>query len=277
MNPIRAIEKIREIERLSDQKIPASPLLTLPQGWYEMQWGDAFKSGFVSAVCLDGKIRMPFDVFRYSLPPCPVTESDPEPYIENYGVVCVHEEKIEQLGFLSFRGKGGKIETQTFRTSTNPNEIKGDSLASTFEVLLNGKWFRTPIHDPLALGVMVRPLLILSWFYFSGMMQPVRVSPSHEKSAGRSREWIQAREFYTVVHRRHAANVKGIASGASIADKSAALTAHSRRAHTRILRSPKWGANMGKILWVRSCWVGPKEWRDAESMQVYRIAELPSR
>ena len=27
----------------------------------------------------------------------------------------------------------------------------------------------------------------------------------------------------------------------------------------------------GKRLWVRSCWVGPKEWVDAESKQVYRV------
>jgi hypothetical protein len=110
--------------------------------------------------------------------------------------------------------------------------------------------------------------------YRSGVFQPVHVSPPRDLSISRSVEWRQAREYYTVVHRRHAANVKGLAVGSVVADKTETLTAHARRAHTRILKSPRWGASMGKRIWVRACWVGPKEWQDAESKQIYRIAEL---
>jgi hypothetical protein len=113
---------------------------------------------------------------------------------------------------------------------------------------------------------------LINYAFMSQLMQPVEVrSPCANSGAV---EFTQAIKHYTVVHRRHAANRKDVAAGSVIRDTTKQLTAHSRRAHFRILKSEKWGVNVGKKILVRACWVGPKEWIDAESKQIYRIANI---
>lgn len=119
-------------------------------------------------------------------------------------------------------------------------------------------------------SVLCTMSLSFLWHYAYPAFQPVMVSPSADVSLGRSAEWKMARTYYSVVHRRSgSAGGKGLSPHA----RSVAMAAHSRRAHERVLRSEKWGASMGKRVWVRSAWVGPKEWQDAESKQVYRVVE----
>lgn len=50
------------------------------------------------------------------------------------------------------------------------------------------------------------------------------------------------------------------------------ITAHPRRAHERVLRSPKWGKRQGDTVWVKQAWVGPQEW--AHKGVQYRIVDL---
>lgn len=113
-------------------------------------------------------------------------------------------------------------------------------------------------------------VLDLLWHFVHPSFQSVKVGPEPELCDGRSVEWRQAREFYTVVHRRSGAGRSG---GVLPHQRSVALAAHARRAHERVLRSERWGASRGKRVWVRSAWVGPKEWRDEASRQVYRVVE----
>lgn len=98
------------------------------------------------------------------------------------------------------------------------------------------------------------------------------VRPNKE---GKSVEWMTAREHYTVIHRYHPANNEAIAEGAAVAaesdDVTIKRTAHSRRAHTRLLSSAKFRFKQGQRVFVRACWCGPKEWKDEGGKQIYRI------
>jgi len=101
----------------------------------------------------------------------------------------------------------------------------------------------------------------------------VSVHPAQE---GRSVEWVKARTHYTLISHGHPANDAKVTSGTRVAvDRNAELTrmAHNRRAHQRILRSPRFRYARGKTIWVKATWVGPKEWRDQGGRQIYRILE----
>jgi hypothetical protein len=89
---------------------------------------------------------------------------------------------------------------------------------------------------------------------------------------GRSAEWIKAREHYVLIHKTHPANRAGAVGVFQKTDSSCTRSAHSRRAHYRLLRSPKFKNKVGQKVWVKSTWVGPREWSDS-SNQIYRIIE----
>ena len=95
--------------------------------------------------------------------------------------------------------------------------------------------------------------------------------PSSPK--GRSVEWQKAREHYVLIHKSHSANRKISAGIGPIHDGSTIdRVAHARRAHSRLLSSPRYKAKRGQRIWVQSAWVGPKEWSD-HSGQIYKIVD----
>lgn len=85
---------------------------------------------------------------------------------------------------------------------------------------------------------------------------------------GKSVEWMKARTHYVLLHRSHPANKNDIISGAVVSEDKEYIKrqAHSRRAHFRILRSAKFKNKIGQKIRIRSCWVGPKEWKQASSI-----------
>lgn len=96
----------------------------------------------------------------------------------------------------------------------------------------------------------------------------VRVQPS---SPGKSVQWLQAREHYTLVNRHHPANDESAKNRLAIDSPTAIQRiAHSRRAHTRLLKSPRYKDKVGVRIFIRATWVGPKEWRDTAG-QTYKI------
>ncbi len=106
--------------------------------------------------------------------------------------------------------------------------------------------------------------------YMNPHFHPIEVSP---KAMGRSVEWRRQRSHFILVHKTHSANRAG-ASGIinhNGAD-SVARMAHARRAHFRILRSERFKAKRGQQIFIKSCWVGPKEWEDA-SGQTYKLVD----
>ena len=91
--------------------------------------------------------------------------------------------------------------------------------------------------------------------------------------AGKSIVWQKAREHYVLLHKTHAANkLESVGKKTIQDDQFADRVAHSRRAHFRLLRSPRFRHKQGQRVWVQSAWIGPKEWTD-RSGQIYRIVE----
>jgi hypothetical protein len=92
---------------------------------------------------------------------------------------------------------------------------------------------------------------------------------------GKTVAWQRQREHFVFLHKSHAANKKQSLGMKCIEDGSTVdRAAHSRRAHSRLLSSPKFKHKQGQRVWVRSAWCGPKEWTD-RSGQIYRIVENP--
>ncbi len=109
----------------------------------------------------------------------------------------------------------------------------------------------------------------LCYTYFAPYNFMASVTPTTQ---GKSVEWLRAREHYTVIHRHHEANNRGVKVGAVVVTRGhTQRIAHSRRAHTKLLRSPKWVNKQGQRVPVKASWVGPEEWRDEGGHQIYRI------
>lgn len=90
---------------------------------------------------------------------------------------------------------------------------------------------------------------------------------------GKTVLWQKAREHFVLIHKTHTANRhesigKSVIHDGPIVDRCA----HSRRAHFRLLKSPKFRHKQGHQIWVQSAWIGPKEWTD-RSGQIYRIVD----
>lgn len=92
---------------------------------------------------------------------------------------------------------------------------------------------------------------------------------------GKSVAWQKAREHFVLLHKSHSAN-KAEAVGQKVIEDGGTVDriAHSRRAHFRLLRSPRFRHKQGARVWVKSAWCGPKEWSD-RSGQIYKIIEKP--
>jgi len=93
---------------------------------------------------------------------------------------------------------------------------------------------------------------------------------------GKSVEWVQARQHFVILSKAHPANNADRQQGERIVvDDKKELTrmAHGRRAHYRVLKSPRYTRMRGHRVFVRSTWCGPKEWQDEGGKQIYRIIE----
>lgn len=103
----------------------------------------------------------------------------------------------------------------------------------------------------------------------------VEVKPVRDE-AKRSIEWQRARTHYTLITHGHPANNRNVQHGQSVPDDckgEITRMAHNRRAHYRLLRSDRFRFAKGQRVFVRSTWVGPKEWKDEGGKQIYKILE----
>lgn len=99
------------------------------------------------------------------------------------------------------------------------------------------------------------------------------VKKSQPNPGGKSVKWQKAREHYVLIHKSHPANKKEPSTRRLVIDGDTInRSAHSRRAHYRMLSSPVFRHKMGQRVWVRSSWCGPKEWTD-RSGQIYQIVD----
>jgi len=147
-------------------------------------------------------------------------------------------------------------------------------------VKVNGK--HISVTDYIGKSV-AKKLLWHAWKSFEVCVMDYMAPSNHivsirPEKQGKSVEWTKSREHYTIIHRSHSANNKKIPMGSTVEQNSGRTItriAHSRRAHLRILRSPKFKRDANgdfKKLTIQESWVGPKEWRDG-SGQIYKIVD----
>lgn len=122
------------------------------------------------------------------------------------------------------------------------------------------------VHDTFL--ALYGTVLVLCYNYLAPHAFMAKVTPAKQ---GKSVEWLKAREHYTVIHRHHAANNSAVREGAVVSDRgNIQRLAHSRRAHTKLLKHPRYTFKRGQRIFVRASWVGPKEWKDTAG-QTYQI------
>lgn len=111
----------------------------------------------------------------------------------------------------------------------------------------------------------------LCWFIREVSLPSNFVASVSPDKKGKSVEWTKARTHYVILHKAHPANSKGVKEGTNITRSSESIKrqAHTRRAHARILRSPRFRNKVGLTIYVKATWVGPSEWKEAGS--VYRM------
>lgn len=117
-------------------------------------------------------------------------------------------------------------------------------------------------------AVRLRPFL---FELFHPSNHVVKVTPP---GPGRSVQWREGHSHYLILDRQTMAHVGPQAGKISEAEKAEAIhrAAHRRRAHTRILRHPKWGERVGAHVPVRSAWIGPREWEGPDG-KTYVVLE----
>jgi hypothetical protein len=109
--------------------------------------------------------------------------------------------------------------------------------------------------------------------FLTNLMNPhMHKASVRPNKKGKSVEWTRQRTHFVFIHKSHKANSASFVGKADLESDHILRMAHSRRAHYRILRHPKYKHKVGLKIRVKSCWVGPKEWQ-GNSGQIYRIVE----
>lgn len=109
----------------------------------------------------------------------------------------------------------------------------------------------------------------ICWFIRESMFSGnflAQVKPIPKSGTPSQVKWSESQIHHVIVHRHDGMNR---AAGPGGGKSGAARMAHTRRAHMRILRSQRWGIRAGRRVFVKSCWVGPPEWKINDS--IYKI------
>lgn len=135
-----------------------------------------------------------------------------------------------------------------------------------------------PSKDPVTLvrDMSLASIALLGAFSMDVMAPTNHIVQVRPDQPGRSVQWLEQRTHYTLIHHGHPANTKGLTEGQDVTvDQKAELSrmAHSRRAHKRTLRAARFTYARGKTIDVKSAWIGPKEWKEKGSRQIYKILE----
>jgi hypothetical protein len=164
-----------------------------------------------------------------------------------------------------------------FTSTDNPNQYRYQTA-----MFASGRWIHSAnASRSLAMGMMDT----VAAFIVDAMMPLHHIAVVRPDEPHRSVAWLKARTHYTLITHGHPANRKEIPEGGRVpSDKEGELKrmAGNRRAHFKQLRHPRYrfalneqrfpGMPKGTI-YVKETWVGPKEWREEGSRQIYRILE----
>jgi hypothetical protein len=251
----------------------------------------------------DGNFKYPFELLRISFTGDDLVEAEkrrivlcdggrpPAPGLPHNNRMVRYHALVSARGVIFFHLKGlsrefAALEDKIFALTLPMDERRGDYAVnigsqSPFEMRwwADGAWrdidtSRVRIAKHLS-DLKHTLVTALTAFAFDAMLPTnhrVEVTPDKK---GKSVEWTRARTHYTLITHGHPAN-RPHREGATIAaDREGELTrmAHNRRGHFRTLTAARFTYARGKRVFVRSTWVGPKEWREAGSRQIYRILE----
>jgi hypothetical protein len=140
-----------------------------------------------------------------------------------------------------------------------------------------GQWLKVTESVRPMLNEMITGLVdVFGGFLVSAMAPTTHIATVEPAQNGKSVAWVRQRTHYTLITHGHPANRREVQSGQRVAgDAKGELhrMAHNRRAHYRILSSDRFRFAKGSRVFVRSAWVGPKEWKDEGGRQIYRILD----
>lgn len=132
---------------------------------------------------------------------------------------------------------------------------------------------KSDFTDPNALELYDNASRHVLFSFLANFLNPhLHVASVRPNKQGKSVEWTQQRTHFVFIHKSHKANQKTFTGKADLESDHIERMAHSRRAHIRVLRHPRYKHKFGQTIRVKSCWVGPKEW-EGNSGQVYRIVD----
>ena len=176
-----------------------------------------------------------------------------------------HHDGVLRGAFQRMEQKWDKEAVFSFQTG----KVKGEEMAVSFR--MGGEYVEPSKFDAdLKYFILLVFYRLLGFIYEVSLPSNFVASVSPDKK-GKSVEWTKARTHYVILHKVHPANSKGVKEGTNITRSSESIKrqAHTRRAHARILRSPRFRNKVGLTIYVKATWVGPSEWKEAGS--VYRM------
>jgi hypothetical protein len=223
---------------------------------------------------VDTIFETPFQKFRFYIV---------APWGKYYGIVERHDKQLRTVAIVE--GPDRLVLKVYLNSTSRPGIADWNSRAFSFDsgVEVTEGPYGTKLLDPkrqAALDRTISLLLIALEVVSQEYLRPGNfVARVENNKPGKSVVWAKAREHYTIIHRHHEANKKGIPRGALVVsdpNKQLVRIAHSRRAHERVLRSPRFhrdlDGNIRKIK-IAEQWVGPDEWKDTAG-QTYRIIHI---
>lgn len=176
-----------------------------------------------------------------------------------------HNDGILRGAFQRVEQKGDEEAVFSFQTG----KVKGEQMAVSFRA--GGRYV-----EPSQFDAGLKDFILWAFYRLLGFIYEVSLPSNFVASVtpdkkGKSVEWVKARTHYVILHKAHPANSKDVSSGSTVtrSDESIKRQAHTRRAHARILRSPRFRNKVGLTIYVKATWVGPSEWK--ESGSIYRM------
>lgn len=114
------------------------------------------------------------------------------------------------------------------------------------------------------------PIIPLACVFISLSTHPANsVVQRFPKEKKNDVNWVASRSHYLIIDNDESKTISHSGISRSL-DGMITRAMHARRAHFRTLRHEKFKANIGKRIWVHSCWVGPKEWEGTDA-KIYRV------
>ncbi len=138
-------------------------------------------------------------------------------------------------------------------------------------VKLNGRWLPSTKFNSTMANQVQALFTSFCWFVREVSSPANFIASVSPDKRGKSVEWLRSRTHYVLIHRQHPANTKEVSHGSQVSEGPGYLKrqAHTRRAHARVLRSPRFKNKIGQTIRVKSAWVGPAEWKQNNS--IYRL------